>query len=1082
MVLSWFPVGNAVVFLNFLDLDCLTRFSHSFTADLKLDAASAPGTAPEAAPDEPDGGPGVPLSAVFAPDQNPHLPFLRAEIGKRVMKYVSCGGCVGDSKSSQAVEGQTPQTTKNCKVEQRMRFQRLVGVNASDLGPVLSESMPGAGRPHFYTHSGTLAPVRHGPAAIMKEGLKRYAIGWNPRVSVEEVLDEGGEMGGAGVESAAGGMGGSESGDSDWQAKARKKTSYAASGNRRSGHRRHRNPESLTEKSLPSETVETNSCSVNTVLNRVLRFNRERDFGVRIHEIGAQLRRLTAEGMNSNGRLTYDFGIWINLGMKKHQTKINLMTKPEEGVWGTNSGLVNSESSTSGSKTKSHQHRIQKLPPVPYLIDRFLSSTGVSTYLGVGGATWDERRPRVKRFEVRHLSGLPQEWLLQMDGKTAKQFQNEIGSELSKPEDRDVLTCGKHEELFSRVLVQWFGLDDVTNKRITPDRPMTPSQLGTDTLIQRLRRLSFPPCKSRPEPIFLNLAPTRKLFMRPDVGLRAELYVHDSQECSIGHGYYEITLLTDFIGIMRRLGMVADNLFFLDIGANVGVWSLAAAGAGMPVISVEPLPYNIELLQISMAEFARENNVRRHSRVLQVAVTDNPGEAGTGGVSEERLPSFKCIVPTHYNVYNFDRQGSTVESTFTVSWRVRDVMRLNRIEHARRQLSHFQSNGNGEVEELKECLVPWRWGEPIREIRGWNRIVVPMISMDEAILERNLLEDVVEGLDKEAGEAKEEAEKAAAESAKEEAEKAAAESRASAAGSAADPDDLDSPPPKQKAPCFGVVKLDVEGHEVEAIRGSLKSVFGQGPANETNSQRSHCPGPPCLLYVENHAGPIVHRYDYSLGEAPQDSIWYDGTFGSDAEARQVIHDLGERENQLAQAEKAKRDRAEESANPNESPGASQTQVPPAAAAIKRSRIYNRTYDTLGYRMGRKYNLALFKVLHEELGYECAHKSAIFIQEITDQRFQPNLGDSVENRTVSEEAARENPINSESGSRLPATRHFEPETQGTREGPVHYLSRNYLRTSNPESLTGMWRCFQAHPRCIPNPEFRAYFMNKVMARE
>ena len=81
------------------------------------------------------------------------------------------------------------------------------------------------------------------------------------------------------------------------------------------------------------------------------------------------------------------------------------------------------------------------------------------------------------------------------------------------------------------------------------------------------------------------------------------MYVHDPSECKwiskslLTHGRFEAGLIA---AVVKALAQNPGE-WFLDIGANFGVYALSAAAAGFYTMAVEPLHYNTELLAASAA-------------------------------------------------------------------------------------------------------------------------------------------------------------------------------------------------------------------------------------------------------------------------------------------------------------------------------------------------------------------------------------------------------------------------------------------------------------------------------------------------
>ena len=56
--------------------------------------------------------------------------------------------------------------------------------------------------------------------------------------------------------------------------------------------------------------------------------------------------------------------------------------------------------------------------------------------------------------------------------------------------------------------------------------------------------------------------------------------------------------------MLEYMKKAPDNFAFIDVGGNVGAWTIAIAASfpHIPVLTVEPLPPNAELLRWSLSE------------------------------------------------------------------------------------------------------------------------------------------------------------------------------------------------------------------------------------------------------------------------------------------------------------------------------------------------------------------------------------------------------------------------------------------------------------------------------------------------
>ena len=115
------------------------------------------------------------------------------------------------------------------------------------------------------------------------------------------------------------------------------------------------------------------------------------------------------------------------------------------------------------------------------------------------------------------------------------------------------------------------------------------------------------------------------------------IYVHDPQNCRfisknlVETGRWEDLISKRIIAIMKT---AADGLF-VDVGANVGWFTLLAAAMGHDVIAIEPMRYNMELLEASIAE----SGVAEQIVVHKTAVGEAPAPEG-GDNTMCVLPAF----------------------------------------------------------------------------------------------------------------------------------------------------------------------------------------------------------------------------------------------------------------------------------------------------------------------------------------------------------------------------------------------------------------------------------------------------------
>jgi FkbM family methyltransferase len=89
------------------------------------------------------------------------------------------------------------------------------------------------------------------------------------------------------------------------------------------------------------------------------------------------------------------------------------------------------------------------------------------------------------------------------------------------------------------------------------------------------------------------------------------------QRSALALGTYEPAVCA----VLRRL--LGPGRTFLDVGANVGVHTLAAAATGARVVALEPVPR----LAAHLERNVRRNRLSRRVRVLPWAASDRAGEA-----------------------------------------------------------------------------------------------------------------------------------------------------------------------------------------------------------------------------------------------------------------------------------------------------------------------------------------------------------------------------------------------------------------------------------------------------------------------
>lgn len=103
------------------------------------------------------------------------------------------------------------------------------------------------------------------------------------------------------------------------------------------------------------------------------------------------------------------------------------------------------------------------------------------------------------------------------------------------------------------------------------------------------------------------LNPNKRLvtLTAPESARGAQVWVHDAKECAfisgslLQKGSWEPNLQEE---LLRAMPSDGTSGFFVDIGANIGTFSLVMAASGHQVASFEPMPYNTELFRASIVE------------------------------------------------------------------------------------------------------------------------------------------------------------------------------------------------------------------------------------------------------------------------------------------------------------------------------------------------------------------------------------------------------------------------------------------------------------------------------------------------
>lgn len=109
--------------------------------------------------------------------------------------------------------------------------------------------------------------------------------------------------------------------------------------------------------------------------------------------------------------------------------------------------------------------------------------------------------------------------------------------------------------------------------------------------------------------------------------VRFPLLLHDPAECVFlsaaiaARGQWEAPWVERLLmRLWQTRHWTGRPELFVDVGAHIGVYSLSAAYAGFPVLALEPMPYNLELMHQSLR--TAPESVRRRITLIEEALSD----------------------------------------------------------------------------------------------------------------------------------------------------------------------------------------------------------------------------------------------------------------------------------------------------------------------------------------------------------------------------------------------------------------------------------------------------------------------------
>ena len=155
-----------------------------------------------------------------------------------------------------------------------------------------------------------------------------------------------------------------------------------------------------------------------------------------------------------------------------------------------------------------------------------------------------------------------------------------------------------------------------------------------------------------------HLNPGAKLAWLTCHDVEYQLFVHDPVQCIYisGFAYYlhkwECSNVHKIIETLRS-SPHGDRTTFLDLGANIGAYTVPVAKSGFRVVGFEPLPYNQELLAANIGTFKLD----QHVQIYPVGVSNTSSEVCI--IGSQLFNSGNGIIGTC-------RKGSQTISTHTI--------------------------------------------------------------------------------------------------------------------------------------------------------------------------------------------------------------------------------------------------------------------------------------------------------------------------------------------------------------------------------------------------------------------------------
>ena len=168
---------------------------------------------------------------------------------------------------------------------------------------------------------------------------------------------------------------------------------------------------------------------------------------------------------------------------------------------------------------------------------------------------------------------------------------------------------------------------------------------------------------------------SRRNFLVRSIGKYGEQVELDLNE-HIDYRFFFLGYFDDVPkSLINRIGK-ANEVFFIDVGANVGLVSIAIASEGYKTLAIEPLPINIKKLRNNLklnpnlAIEIIESAVGSHNLVSDsqfIEIFTPPGNSGASSFSKTWNPSFQPSQATLVKIDSLDNLCLHIldSSTFT---------------------------------------------------------------------------------------------------------------------------------------------------------------------------------------------------------------------------------------------------------------------------------------------------------------------------------------------------------------------------------------------------------------------------------